>query len=513
MTTNRAVAYARFSSDNQREESIDAQVRAIELFCEQRGIKLMKTYIDRAKSATSDKRPAFQEMITDSEKHLFEIVIVHKLDRFSRDKYDSAKYKHKLKKNGVRVMSVTENLDGSPESIILESVIEGMAEYYSKNLAREVMKGLKETALKCQHTGGFPPIGYSVDPVTKKYVINESEREIVEIVFDMYLDGKGYDQIVKALAERNFKSRYGKAIGKSHIPTILNNEKYIGTYIFNLTDSKDFEGKRNSRRQKSAENVIRVENGIPAIITTEKFEQVQQKMSVNKGKTGSYSAKEMYLLSGLIVCGECLTNCGKDYAMSGNRKFCGRNKLKYVSYRCGNRDRTKECKNTELRREHIESFVLDELNKNIFNEQSIPTIAQMLTEHNQKQKESKLGREEGIKKQIDAVERKIQNLINAVAEGMTHTTALTSLQNLEADKARLEADIQQIHTTKEKAVVSEEHLKQLLFALQTHFAKHDLVEIKKFISNYVDKVIVYKDYVDVVFKLNVVGLNDGGEGI
>lgn len=121
-------------------------------------------------------------MIEDSEKGMFDVLIVHKLDRFSRDKYDSAKYKRKLKKNGVQLLSVTENLDGSPESVILESLLEGMAEYYSKNLAREVMKGLKETTYQCKHTGGLPPISYSVVPVTKQYGINEDERSIVETV-------------------------------------------------------------------------------------------------------------------------------------------------------------------------------------------------------------------------------------------------------------------------------------------------------------------------------------------
>ncbi len=161
MTKKRAAAYTRFSSDNQRDESIDAQVRAIEAYCEQKGFDLVKIYADRAKSATSDKRPEFLQMIEDSGKGLFDVAIVHKLDRFSRDKYDSAKYKRILKKNGVKLLSVTENLDDSPESVILESLLEGMAEYYSKNLAREVMKGLKETAYQCKHTGGLPPIGYS----------------------------------------------------------------------------------------------------------------------------------------------------------------------------------------------------------------------------------------------------------------------------------------------------------------------------------------------------------------
>ena len=125
----RAVAYARFSSEMQREESIDAQLRAIREYAERSGITLIGTYIDRAKSATSDQRPEFQRMIADAATGQFEAVIVHKLDRFARNRYDSANYKYRLKKCGVQLLSVTENIDGSPESIVLESVLEGMAEY------------------------------------------------------------------------------------------------------------------------------------------------------------------------------------------------------------------------------------------------------------------------------------------------------------------------------------------------------------------------------------------------
>lgn len=149
-----AALYVRYSSENQRDESIDAQIRAGEDYAKKNNIKIVKIYVDRAKSATSDKRPEFQKMIKDSALGLFNTVIVHKLDRFSRDKYDSAIYKRKLKANGIKLISIVENLDGSPESLILESVIEGMAQYYSANLAREVMKGLKETAYQCKHTGG-----------------------------------------------------------------------------------------------------------------------------------------------------------------------------------------------------------------------------------------------------------------------------------------------------------------------------------------------------------------------
>ncbi|MBZ9691177.1 recombinase family protein [Clostridium sp. M14] len=136
----RAAFYGRFSSKNQREESIDAQSRAAKEFAQKNDYEIVAEYADKAKSGTSDKRPEFLRMIKDAEKGEFECIIVHKLDRFSRNKYDSAMYKRKLKQFGVRLISITEKLDDSPESIILESVIEGMAEYYSKNLARETMK-------------------------------------------------------------------------------------------------------------------------------------------------------------------------------------------------------------------------------------------------------------------------------------------------------------------------------------------------------------------------------------
>ena len=134
----RVAEYARFSSDNQRSESIDAQIRAMNQFCKQNHWQIVATYTDEARSATSDNRPGFLQMIADSGKGLFDIILVHKLDRFSRDRYDSAVYRKRLKQNNVRLCSVLERMDDSPESIMMESVLEGMAEYYSRNLSREL---------------------------------------------------------------------------------------------------------------------------------------------------------------------------------------------------------------------------------------------------------------------------------------------------------------------------------------------------------------------------------------
>ena len=214
----KAAIYARYSSDNQRDESIDAQVRAINEYANKSEITVVSIYIDEARSATSDNRPNFLKMMKDSEMRLFDLVLVHKLDRFSRNRYDSAFYKNLLKTNGVRVVSVLEQLDDSPESIILESVLEGMSEYFSKNLSREVMKGMKETALQCRHTGGIPPLGYDVNP-DKTFSINTFEAKAVQLIFGMYAAGDGYSKIIDELNRLGYRTKRGmECYHKSAVP-------------------------------------------------------------------------------------------------------------------------------------------------------------------------------------------------------------------------------------------------------------------------------------------------------
>ena len=196
------------------------------------------------------------------------MVCVHKLDRFSRDKYDSAMYKQKLKAKGIRVVSVLENLNDSPESVILESVIEGMAQYYSANLAREVAKGQRENGLRAMHNGGDAPLGYDV-AYDKKYIINEEEAQAVKIIFDMYVKGYSYSNIIDELNELGYKTKRGNKFGKNSLHGILNNEKYTGVYVFNKTQRKGINGKRNGHKQKSEDEIIRVEGGMPQIIDKE----------------------------------------------------------------------------------------------------------------------------------------------------------------------------------------------------------------------------------------------------
>ena len=161
--TMKAVIYARYSSDNQREESIEGQIRECTEYAKYNELEIVGQYIDRAFSAKTDDRPDFQRMIQDSAKKLFDVVLVWKLDRFARNRYDSAFYRYTLRKNGVRVVSAKENISDGPEGIILESLLEGMAEFYSANLSQNVKRGFQgEMPSRASGNGGAVPLGYKV---------------------------------------------------------------------------------------------------------------------------------------------------------------------------------------------------------------------------------------------------------------------------------------------------------------------------------------------------------------
>lgn len=298
----RVACYARYSTSMQREESIMAQQRAMRAYCADHGWIIVKNYVDEAYSATTDKRPQFQQMISDSANKEFDIVLVHKLDRFARNRYDSCMYKHKLRKNGVRLCSVLEHIDNTPESILLEGLLESINEFYSANVARECSKGMRENALQCLHNGGSPGLGYDVDN-TQHIIINEEEAKIVTRIFGLYLSGYNAKDIAKMLNEEGYTSKAGNPFKDCSIYCILKNEKYTGVYIFNRAEAKGYDHKRNSNRSKPPEEIIRIEGGIPAIISREVWESVQNVFK-HKGQR-LYNTKTLYLLSSKIYCGVC----------------------------------------------------------------------------------------------------------------------------------------------------------------------------------------------------------------
>ncbi|MGL5126313.1 MAG: recombinase family protein [Fusobacteriaceae bacterium] len=493
-------AYVRYSSDNQRDESLEAQLRAIEEYCKSNSYNLVQVYSDRAKSATTDKRPGFQKMIADSAHGLFNFVIVHKLDRFSRDKYDSAKYKRKLKDNGVRVISVTERLDDSPESIILESVIEGMSEYYSKNLAREVMKGLSENAYQCKHTGGKPPLGYDVTE-NKKYIINEKESEAVKLIFQMYVDNYTSGDMIRKLNELGFRTKIGNVWNKNSISSIVRNEKYSGVYIYNRSAKKNSKGMRNNHQNKDEADIIRIEGGMPVIIEKELFNTVQQKLKERKN-SGTVIAKTTYLLAGIVKC-----ECGS--SMHGNRRSPKRKnkdsikvKPEYVSYRCGCRKNksTEVCNNPEIRKEYLEEYVLRELEKNILNEALVEELAQKTSEYLKEEEKNVERIKYTFEKEIKEIDTKIANIINAVSMGFATIELKNALDSYNLQKQEIQSGMINL-TLNEKLekTVSVEEIKIHLKNIKSFILERNHPEIKKFIKDFVKEIVVTKKGIEVTF--------------
>ena len=320
-----AVIYARYSSDRQREESIEGQIRECTNYAMHNDITLIGSYIDRALSARTADRPDFQRMIADSAKGLFDVVLVYKLDRFSRDRYDSAHYKHVLKKNGVRVISIKENISDGPEGIILESMLEGYAEYYSAELAQKIRRGQYENASKCMNNGGNTPLGYMVDKKTCALVIDPEMAPIVKEIFTRYANGDAISNIQKDLEARGVRSRRGNAYSVSVLSNLIKNRKYIGEYKYGDVITPD---------------------GIPAIIEKELFERVQNRMKTNKKAPAKSKAEEEYLLTTKLYCGDC----GRLMAGESGKGAKG---VIYHYYKCSGAKRRLGCKKKAIKKHWI----------------------------------------------------------------------------------------------------------------------------------------------------------------
>lgn len=286
------VEYLRYSSDRQTEQSIEGQKRVCDEFAKRNDIVIVDTYIDRAMPGTNDNREAFQQMLKDSDKKAWDFVLVYKLDRFSRNKYEMAIHRKHLKDNGIKILSAMENIPDTPEGILLESLLEGMNQYYSEELSQKTKRGMNETRLKGNFIGGIPNYGYSLKEITAdvngkqvrtalKVIINEEEAPILKAIFTDYSNGKRICDIVKELTERGVLNR-GKPFLAGTIYSLLQQEKYTGIYRLNgAVYDKIY----------------------PQIIPPELYEIVRKRIDANK--YGKHVPGIDYLLKGRIFCGYC----------------------------------------------------------------------------------------------------------------------------------------------------------------------------------------------------------------
>lgn len=502
---NNVVAYCRYSSENQRDGySIEAQKKAISDYCKRMNYSLLRFYVDEAKTGMNDNREEFQAMIADSSSKEFSAVIVHKLDRFSRDRYNSVFYRKKLKDNGVKLISVLENIDDdNPEDLILLSVLEGMADYYSKNLSREVKKGMNAAASKGLSTGGIPPFGYRINQETKKLEIIPERAEIVKIMFNMYAKGYNLVDIEMELNSLGYKTIHGNLWDKKQIRKILQKEAYTGVKVY------------NKYAYKSASSVksplIRVEDAFPRIISNEVWNAVQNRFLKDKRTIKPRKNMVDYLFTGLLQCKNCggnLTGCSSFKNQNGERIY-------HHYYVCSGKQKTRigKCPTPRFPKDLLENHIITTIIDFIFTDESIGLWADaILKSHN---KSSDIKDIDTLKLQLSKVKNQEERLLVLYLSGDIEKDKYnTKIYELKLQSSKLETDI--LYTSSSHSFTKEELCLAIRLMMEDLKSDATIKTKKGIVNTFVKKISIDNESIDIELTLPNLegaynGLNGGAE--
>jgi DNA invertase Pin-like site-specific DNA recombinase len=403
-----AVIYARFSSSAQREASIEQQINACMSYAESTGYSIIQTYSDRALTGRTDRRPQFLQMIKDARKGRFCAVIVYALDRFSRDKYDSARYKHELRACGVRVVSATEPITDNPSGVLIESVFEGLAQYYSAELSQKIRRGYEDNAKKCMVAGSVP---YGFRRASSgHYEILPEEADIVREIFRRVASGESYADICRDLNDRGIKTRHGSTWNRSSFNTILHNQRYIGTYISKYHVQED---------------------AIPQIVEKELFYKVQSTSHEKRGPRRTPNG--YYSLTGKLFCGLCGDTMTGTSGTSKSGKLC-------FYYTCHGR-RAHRCDQRSIPRDQLEDLICNAIWDDVLSDDSIRWMAhQTILDQDKLQADSDLGI---VQAELVQCKNQKANIMSAIKAGIFTQTTRDELLRLEQEEAELEDRIHQ----------------------------------------------------------------------
>lgn len=467
MNGNTAVIYARYSSSNQREESIEGQIRICTEYAKKKGYKITNQYIDRAMTGKNDNRPAFRQMLNDSDKGMFDVLLVYKTDRFARNRYDSAIHKTRLKKNKVQIEYAAEQIPNDSTAVLIEGFLENLAEYYSVNLSENTKRGKYENALKKKSNGGVTPIGYK--RIDGSLVIDEEKAPIIRFIFQNYIDGISYANIIK-----NTRERYGIKLSMSGLKLILQNEVYTGKYIYRTYDGETF---------------VYEDNHDP-IVYQETFEKAEQKRIANKRSPNAGKGKRKYALSGLIKCGEC----GGHVIVSHSYK---NGEPAFFRLYCLNRKEHKNCNNPTRKMEIVENAVIEAIKNKILDRKTIKTLAEKACSL---QEDNSLDKLKEFQTELKNVQKSKNNIIAAIEQGIITPTTKDRLQELE----HLESDLQVKIATEKKAENKNLTATEIEKFLKKYCSGNMQDETFRFelTHTFIKEILLFKDRFEITLKLS-----------
>ena len=469
-----AALYARVSSDRQDVDlSVSAQLRALKDYARANGYSVAREYVDEAESGRVADRPQFREMIEEGGKPQapFEVILVWKFSRFTRKREHAVAFKSLLRRKGVRVVSITEHADDSPTGKLLEAIIESVDEFYSENLAEDVVRGMREAASRGFFLGSKAPFGY------RRVKVSDGVKERPTLEVDP-ATAPVVKEIFETLNDRGVTNR-GKRWYKGTLHYVLRNEAYTGAAVWG----------RTSKGEK-AQDPVRVEGAWPVLIPRELFEDVQQAMRERAPKVqrpGRVGSK--FLLSGLLKCGVC----GRPYSGQGAKSG------QFAYYVCGTlfREGAGTCSARYLNAPRVEDFIVEKIRERILTEETIMELVTLVAEEIDAMAGELSGRLEVVEAELGDVRKRLVRLYEALeTSDLTLEVLSPRIFSLRHREEQLEAAREDAETQLERRRVelpTTEEIRGYVADFREFLKDGTFPERKALIRNFVEGIEVNGD--------------------
>lgn len=465
-----AIAYYRYSSHRQGEQSIEGQRAEAVRWAQKNGYHIVKEYIDRAQTGTNDNREQFQLMLRELERIRPAVLILWKVDRMGRNREEVALNKYRCKKNGVTVVYAAENIPNTPEGVLIESMLEGFAEYFSVQLGQNIRRGLRVSAAKCQCAGGKPPLGYRLTP-DKRFELDPETVPVVQQIFSRYTAGESLGDITSSLNLQGLKNSRGRPFSQNGLRYILRNERYLGVYTF--------------------KNEVRVEGAVPAIIDQDTFAKAKEMLSMSRQTPVKKSSGVNYLLTGKLYCEKCGAKMvGRSGTSSSGKR------LHY--YACNNQKHHNGCDQKGIRKDRLEPLVIHET-LNLLQDDALLEFIADNTYQYYLSHISDDSMQRAFASQLQDVQKRIQNVVSALEDGTASQALSARLRELEAQEMQLKLGLEEL-----KAGAAPELTRDHILFFLHHFRDGDLAEsnlaaCRRLIKTFVNTIFLGDDTLTITY--------------
>lgn len=447
-----AMINARYSTDNQNPDSIEVQVSKCTEWCHRHNIPILGIYADEATSGMKDSRPKYEEMMCQLRQGIGDRVIIYDQSRMFRKMTAWFAFRDELTAMGVQVVSVTQPVIGKdlrdPTNFLTEGSMALFNQIWALQSRQKTMEKMRFMARSGQYTGGKPALGYTVRD--GRLEICEEEAAIVRRIFAEYAAGKSYREIINGLNRDGLKTKRGNSFGANSLHDLMHNEKYIGVLVYGQSPYRE-DGTRNTH-QKDAQDVIRIENAVPAIIDKKTFDIVQQRMAQNKRQQGGRPAKNReYPLRGKVFCKDCKS------AMT-----ISTSRGEYYYYRCTGKKRLHNCDATPINADYLEKRVAETVRAVLGSPGEAEGLIRILRDQAGTIQAGAADRLQMLLQKEKDVCRKLENAVEAVLDGLTSPALQTKIRTLESEKAAIQKDLKSLKAAVDASALPEQRLREIL---------------------------------------------------